>query len=437
MPAALPPPARLLQWQGIVHPPIATIQRIELIAGLVICALMGFLPFFERSGLALCITCAGTLWLLWSLCSAPNPRRLSGIQLWLLAFLGVAVLATGVSPVPVAAAKGLLKLVSYLGVYALMTKLLQARPLWWDRIVASLLGGALCSSVLALRQLYASTEELARWADPGSISQGTIRIYGPVGNPNLLAGYLLPIVPIALIACLRWQGWGRRLFAGMTVVLSTTAIVFTYSRGGWLGLLAALACLVLLLVIQATDRWPPFWRRVIPVLLLVIGGCLLAMAATQIEPIRVRVISLLAGRGDSSNNFRINVWLTAIEMIQDRPWLGIGPGNAAFNSIYPLYQLPKFNALSAYSVPLELLVELGIPGLIVSIGVLARAVAAAFGPAWQNRRSAGIAIASLAAIAGLITQGATDTIFFRPEVQLSFWFCLASLTALPELQHEP
>ena len=188
---------------------------------------------------------------------------------------------------------------------------------------------------------------------------------------------------------------------------------------------------------RATDRWPPFWRRVVPVLLLVIGGCLLAVAATQIEPIRVRVISLLAGRGDSSNNFRINVWLTAIEMIQDRPWLGIGPGNAAFNNIYPLYQLPKFNALSAYSVPLELLVELGVPGLIVSIGVLARAVAASFGPPWQNRRSAGIAIASLAAIAGLMTQGATDTIFFRPEVQLSFWFCLASLTALPELQHEP
>ena len=84
-----------------------------------------------------------------------------------------------------------------------------------------------------------------------------------------------------------------------------------------------------------------------------------------------------------------------------------------------------------------MLVELGIPGLIVSIGVLARAIAAAVGPGRRNRRSAGIAIASLAAITGLITQGATDTIFFRPEVQLSFWFCLAGLTALPELQHEP
>ena len=41
------------------------------------------------------------------------------------------------------------------------------------------------------------------------------------------------------------------------------------------------------------------------------------------------------------------------------------------------------------------------------------------------------ALASLAAIAGLLTQGITDTIFFRPEVQLIGWFCLATLAALP------
>jgi len=37
------------------------------------------------------------------------------------------------------------------------------------------------------------------------------------------------------------------------------------------------------------------------------------------------------------------------------------------------------------------------------------------------------ALAAIAAIAGLCVQGATDTIFFRPEVQLIGWFCLATL----------
>jgi putative inorganic carbon (HCO3(-)) transporter len=39
------------------------------------------------------------------------------------------------------------------------------------------------------------------------------------------------------------------------------------------------------------------------------------------------------------------------------------------------------------------------------------------------------ALAALAVIAGLGVQGLTDTIFFRPEVQLSGWFCVATLAA--------
>ena len=323
----------------------------------------------------------------------------------------------------------MLKLLSYLGVYALLCRLLIANRLWLDRLLGALLAGGLLSSVLALRQLYASTEELARWADPSSISTGTIRIYGPLGNPNLLAGYLLPLIPLAAVALLRWRAWGHRLFAAVTTVLSTAAVVFTYSRGGWLGLLAALAVLILLLLLRSTAHWPPLWRRLVPLAALFLGGVVVVIAATQLEPIRTRVVSLLAGRGDSSNNFRINVWLAAIEMVQDRPWLGIGPGNNAFNSIYPLYQQPRFNALSAYSVPLELLVEMGIPGLLACCGLLFSSIRSGLrleGPTGL------IAIGSLAAIAGVMTQGITDTIFFRPEVQLPAWFCLASLASRRE-----
>ena len=389
--------------------------------------LFAWLPFVSRSGLGLEITAAGLLWLLWSLCSPPG--RIGPISGWLLVILAVACISTGWSPVPLAAAKGLLKLLSYLGVYALLCRLLISNPRWWNRLLAALLTGGLLSSVLALRQLYGSTEELARWADPGSMSTGTIRIYGPLGNPNLLAGYLLPLVPLAVIALIRWQGLGQKMFAGMTGVLSAAAVVFTYSRGGWLGLLATLAVLVLLLLLRSTAHWPLLWRRLVPLGVLLMGGVLVVLAATQLEPIRTRVVSLVAGRGDSSNNFRINVWLAALEMVQDRPWIGIGPGNNAFNSIYPLYQQPKFNALSAYSVPLELLVEMGIPGLLACCGLLISSVRAGLR---CDGESGLIAIGSLAAMSGLLTQGITDTIFFRPEVQLVGWFCLASLASRPE-----
>ena len=419
----------LLRWQGLLRPADLVLLRLEWLSGGVLVLLLTGLPLFTRGGLSLVIAAVALLWLLWSLCSPPE--EIGAISGWLLLILGIAVLTTGFSPVPMAAAKGLLKLLSYLSVYALIRKLLACNPSWWDRLLAGLLSGGLLSSVLALRQLYASTEELARWADPNSISTGTIRIYGPLGNPNLLAGYLLPLLPLAAVALLRWKGIGSRMFAGTTLILGVAATVWTYSRGGWIGMLAGLATLMLLLILRTTRHWPPIWRRLLPLAVLLLAAALLTVAATKLEPIRTRVASLLAGRGDSANNFRINVWLAAIDMIQDRPWLGIGPGNAAFNSVYPLYQQPKFNALSAYSVPLELLVEMGLPGLIAGLGLLWSALQRGLRGLTLPQPAAGAALASLAAITGLLTQGITDTIFFRPEVQLIGWFCLATLAAQP------
>ncbi|EDY38604.1 inorganic carbon transporter [Cyanobium sp. PCC 7001] len=427
-PVSPAPAPLLLRWQGwLVDGGGPLAQRLLPIAGLTLCALMAGLPVLSRAGLSLLILASGLLWLL--LVLRRPAAGLGAIHTWILAILAVSLLATGFSPVPVAAAKGLLKLVSYLGVYALMQELLHQAPLWWDRIVAALLAGQLFTSVVGIRQLYGDTGELARWADPNSVTDGTVRIYGTLGNPNLLGGYLLPILPLALVALLRWRCWPPRLYALSALVLGTAALVLTYSRGAWMALVAQVAVVVVLLAMRLTRSWPRLWRRLAPLLLLVVAAALLAVLVTQVEPLRVRVMSLVAGREDSSNNFRINVWLAALDMIQARPWLGIGPGNDAFNRIYPLFQQPKFNALSAYSIPLELAVEAGIPGLLVGVGLVITAIRQALGAWWEGSSRSLPALATLAVIAGLGVQGLTDTIFFRPEVQLTAWFSLASLAA--------
>ncbi|MFM7268895.1 MAG: IctB family putative bicarbonate transporter, partial [Cyanobium sp.] len=364
----------LLRWQGLLAGlPVGAIgTRLPLLSGLVLAVLLAWLPQVSRGGLSLLIAAATLLWVLWAL-RAP-PGRIGPINLALLAVLAIAVLATGFSPVPTAAAKGLFKLCSYLGVYALMRQLLAASPPWWDRLVAALLAGELLTSVIGIRQLYADSGELARWSDANSMSEGTVRIYSSLDNPNLLGGYLLPILPLAVVAVLRWPQLPRRLFALASLLLGIVALVLTYSRGAWMGMVASLGLLALLLALRATRHWPPFWRRTLPLLLLLASAVALVVLVTQVEPLRVRVMSLVAGREDSSNNFRINVWTAALAMIQDRPWLGIGPGNTAFNLIYPLYQQPKFNALSAYSIPLELLVEAGVPGLLSGLTLLLTAL---------------------------------------------------------------
>jgi putative inorganic carbon (HCO3(-)) transporter len=119
--------------------------------------------------------------------------------------------------------------------------------------------------------------------------------------------------------------------------------------------------------------------------------------------------------------------MAALRMIQERPWLGIGPGNTAFNLIYPLFQQPKFNALSAYSIPLEVTVEAGIPGLLAMLGLVITALRTGLRLGRSDGPLALPALASVAIVAGLGVQGLTDTIFFRPEVQLIGWFAVAVL----------
>ena len=421
------PTPLLLRWQGLLAGrPVGSLgQHLPLISGAVLCLLMAVLPQVSRGGLSLLIAACGLLWVLWALRTPPG--RIGPINLALLVVLAVALLATGFSPVPMAAAKGLIKLTSYLGVYALLRQLLASSPLWWDRLVASLLAGELLTSVIGIRQLYADSSQLARWSDNNSVAEGTVRIYSSLDNPNLLGGYLLPILPLAVVALLRWQTLPRRLFALASLVLGIVALVLTYSRGAWMGMVASLGVLGLLLAIRQTRHWPPFWRRTLPLLLLVGAAVALGVLVTQVEPLRVRVMSLVAGREDSSNNFRINVWTSVLAMIEDRPWLGIGPGNTAFNLIYPLYQQPKFNALSAYSIPLELLVEAGVPGLLAGLGVLLTAVRSGLRQGRGNGALALPCLAAVAVFAGLGVQGLTDTIFFRPEVQLVALFSLATL----------
>jgi putative inorganic carbon (HCO3(-)) transporter len=77
-----------------------------------------------------------------------------------------------------------------------------------------------------------------------------------------------------------------------------------------------------------------------------------------------RILSIFILREDSSTSFRMNVYHSSFQMFCDNWILGIGTGNKTFREIYGLYMLSGYDALSCYSVFLEILVESGIFALI-------------------------------------------------------------------------
>jgi putative inorganic carbon (HCO3(-)) transporter len=403
-------------------------------------------PFVSTGVIGILLVAGAGLWGLLALSDRPGLGQRSGaaignlgravnqsvlftpIHLLLLLYWGIATIATAFSPVRTAALVGWGKLTLYLLFFALMARVLRVAR-WRSALLCVYLLVALWVSVYGLRQWFFGVDALATWVDAESPLAKTTRVYSYLGNPNLLAGYLLPAIPISIAALFAWRRWLPKALAATSLVVSGSCLVLTFSRGGWIALVAALGVMTVLLAHWWSVRLPGMWRQLAIPLLLGAGVLLVSVAIATVEPLRLRVMSIFAGREDSSNNFRLNVWMSVIDMIRDHPILGIGPGNSAFNKVYPLYQRPKFTALSAYSIPLEIAVETGLVGLTCFLWFLVTTVS----QGWRqlNRlRSQWHAdgywlMAALATMVGMLAHGLVDTVWYRPQVNMLWWLAIA------------
>ncbi|MBD2253110.1 IctB family putative bicarbonate transporter [Nostoc parmelioides] len=412
----------LLQWGDIIA--AALLSLIYVLAPFVSSTLIG----------VLLIACVG-FWLLLTLSDDPsssNNSLVTPIHLLVLLYWGIAGVATALSPVKKAALTDLLTLTLYLLLFALCARVLRA-PRLRSWIITLYLSASLVVSIYGMRQWRFGAPPLATWVDPESTLSKTTRVYSYLGNPNLLAGYLVPAVIFSLMAVFVWQGWARKSLAVTMLCVNTACLIFTYSRGGWIGLLVAVLMATALLVDWWGVQMPPFWRTwSLPILLGSLIGLLL-IAVLFVEPVRFRVLSIFADRQDSSNNFRRNVWDAVFEMIRDRPIIGIGPGHNSFNKVYPLYQRPRYSALSAYSIFLEVAVEMGFVGLACFLWLIIVTINTAFVQLRRLRQSANVQgfwlIGALATLLGMLAHGTVDTIWFRPEVNTLWWLMVALIAS--------
>ncbi|MFN9394373.1 MAG: O-antigen ligase family protein, partial [Pseudanabaena sp.] len=158
----------------------------------------------------------------------------------------------------------------------------------------------------------------------------------------------------------------------------------------------------------------------------------IALGTILVPTLRKRVFSIF-GTDDSSNAFRVNVWQSVFNMIRAKPILGIGPGNKAFNQIYPLYQRSGYSALGTYSVPLEITVETGIVGVVCYgwlVFTVFRQGFLGLNRLRSDRESSGLwIIGAIATLVGMLVHGLVDTVWYRPQVQLLWWLAIAIISS--------
>ncbi|WIG61387.1 MAG: hypothetical protein OJF49_004135 [Ktedonobacterales bacterium] len=240
----------------------------------------------------------------------------------LLLYLGVIVLSLLVASDRAATVKEIIKWAEVvvalaLGVWVLRRSAARVRIVAWAMIAAG---------------VAEALVGYAQWAlSPGGASSAEAgRVFGTFGQPNPYAGYLNLSLPIALALALFGEDARERWVAGAASVLLLGSEFFSASRGGEIGLAAALV--VLLAVGLRRECVVALVGGVgVAVVAIGVGTHLIPQSVVDaaLRPLRLNGISLDAPvtNANFSTMERLAHWVAGLRMFRAHPLLGVGAGN--------------------------------------------------------------------------------------------------------------
>jgi O-antigen ligase len=198
-----------------------------------------------------------------------------------------------------------------------------------------------------------------------------LRAYGLTQHPNLLGGLLMVMLLVTGGYYLVQRGW-RRWPLVAALGLGFVALLLTFSRAAWMGLLLGGGAMVLLLLwARRRGTWSPDWRTV-GVAIAVLALLVVAFALANWSLLQPRLGMTSQGTEIRSVESRGTQVPAALELIRMRPLLGVGLHNyptALYRlaremvAAYPVYQ-PVFNVVLLASA------ELGIAGGVLWLALV-------------------------------------------------------------------
>jgi len=367
--------------------------------------------------------------------------ELNSFEIFLLIYFLVVIVSLAGSSLFHLSLKGFLKTFTYLGFYFSSVQYFKNNL---SKIPFSIGVIALCAAsqgIIGLVQNFGQVAEISTWQDVTNLNPEDVmtRVYGTINpyNPNLLGGYLIATLTSLFGAAALWFMEKKYKLAGgglALAFLTTYTLILTGCRGAYVGLVVIfvgifgfLAKFIWCDLINKKELFKKIYVSILASMVVCSTAVVLFVSS-----IRARVVSIFAMRGDSSTSFRFNVYQSAFHMAEDNWLFGIGIGNQNFREIYGLYMKTGFDALSSYSVFLEMVVESGIFALIAFLLLLFVFAKKAFGfiLSSPDLKLSVIVGVSLISVTAVMVHGLVDTIFFRPQVQFIFWSMVAFVSAV-------
>jgi putative inorganic carbon (HCO3(-)) transporter len=399
----------------------------NLTAGVVLFTVLSFLDVFSAgsSGAASFIKVAGALlfgsWCLTRLLGRASTRGSvasipAGVGLCAVALaLWSALSVTWAESSGSAATAALTFLLDMLLIPIVMAAVRDREKLAW--VLGAFVLGAIVSAAYALLDPSAA----------GADHYG--RLAGGIGDANEEAAVLVAAIPLAIaLPAVSSRAWIRPLgWVGAVVCL--LGVFATLSRGGLLALGVVLVCAVLF-----GGRW-----RSRAALLLAGAALCTAGYYAVIAPLAARERVTM-----TTSNGRVDIWHVGWRMVQAHPLQGVGAGNFQNAAVHYVQAPGSITSAQlivdvphvAHNVYLEMLADLGIPGLIAFLGVAMFSLLAGLraARAFERRGDAGLELAARCVVLALIGFLAAD-FFLSGEFSKQLWLTFALCSALLGLAH--
>jgi tetratricopeptide (TPR) repeat protein/O-antigen ligase len=310
--------------------------------------------------------------------------------------------------------QGLVTNLSYLAIFFLVAYNLRRRE-QVERLITVMILTSIPISIYGIMQ-HLKLDPLP-WA--GDV---TFRVASTMGNAIFVAAYLIMVVPLTLTRLVLslvalWQDrrsyiqplWLKHLLLGMSytaiLALQLLTILFSKSRGPWVGLGAAVAFLAIIWLMRAHRPRAAVAAASIMGLFLTFA-ILLNIPGSPLAPLKQSSIYLerlgtVLDMESGTNRVRTLIWFGdgvgkgAVGLIAANPFrtlLGHGPESmyVAYNPYYPPtlahYEARNASPDRSHNVLLDYLVTMGFAGLFAYLLVLVRSYAMGLRALWGSAR---------------------------------------------------
>ena len=324
-----------------------------------------------------------------------------------------------------------IKFISYLSIFLIVSKVDEKQK---NTIIKTLVIAGLIISLYSIYQYffgYQNTLDYLKKINSPILLNSSYakdiliskRSIGTFPSPNILAGYLLLILFLALLLFERSREQSAIKPQSLYIILILFALILTKSLGAWLSLVATLFILLFFkLAKQALQLQGKkcsrkacfaFYNFPYSKLILILSLGFVASVLIFILTTRCDRLTNLQNPQNSITQ-RLNYWHTAIAVIKSHPIVGIGPGN--FQEVFLKYKVGlSTNTRYAHNIFLHQWLETGILGFI-GIGLLITLLIKKYIQKPNYISLAGI---------GFILHNLIDNTYFIPEAGLLWWVIIA------------